>query len=235
MGKKLIIVESPAKAKTIGKFLQNKFIIKASNGHIRDLPKRNFGVDPSDDFKAKYVVDPAKKKIIKELKLAAKEADSIYLASDHDREGEAIAWHLTEVLKKEIKDKDVHRIIFNEITKTAITEAVKNPGELDINKVNSQQARRILDRIVGYNVSPVLWKIVTKNLSAGRVQSVALRIICEREEVISKFEPVESWNVYAILFKDKLPEFKATLKKWKDKKPNFKTEVEAKVLLDTIK
>ncbi|MBT3754777.1 MAG: type I DNA topoisomerase, partial [Candidatus Cloacimonetes bacterium] len=192
-------------------------------------------VDPSDDFKAKYVVDPAKKKIIKELKLAAKEADSIYLASDHDREGEAIAWHLTEVLKKEIKDKDVHRIIFNEITKTAITEAVKNPGELDINKVNSQQARRILDRIVGYNVSPVLWKIVTKNLSAGRVQSVALRIICEREEVISKFEPVESWNVYAILFKDKLPEFKATLKKWKDKKPNFKTEVEAKVLLDTIK
>ena len=126
MGKKLIIVESPAKAKTIGKFLQNKFIIKASNGHIRDLPKRNFGVDPSDDFKAKYVVDPAKKKIIKELKLAAKEADSIYLASDHDREGEAIAWHLTEVLKKEIKDKDVHRIIFNEITKTAITEAVKN-------------------------------------------------------------------------------------------------------------
>ena len=117
MGKNLIIVESPAKAKTIGKFLQNKFVIKASNGHIRDLPKRNFGVDPKDDFKAKYVVDPAKKKIIKELKLAAADADSIYLASDHDREGEAIAWHLTQVLKKEIKDKKVHRIIFNEITK----------------------------------------------------------------------------------------------------------------------
>ncbi|MDP8204640.1 MAG: type I DNA topoisomerase [Candidatus Tenebribacter mawsonii] len=235
MGKNLIIVESPAKAKTIGKFLQNKFIIKASNGHIRDLPKKNFGVDPSDDFKAKYVVDPTKKKIIKDLKLAAKDADSIYLASDHDREGEAIAWHLAEVLKKEIKDKKVHRIIFNEITKGAIIKAIENPGEIDQKKVDSQQARRILDRIVGYNVSPVLWKIVTKNLSAGRVQSVALRIICEREEEISKFEPVESWNVYAILYKDKLPEFKATLKKWKDKKPNFKTEIEANVLLDAIR
>ncbi|MCK5051264.1 MAG: type I DNA topoisomerase, partial [Candidatus Cloacimonetes bacterium] len=235
MGKSLIIVESPAKAKTIGKFLQNKFIIKASNGHIRDLPKRSFGVDPQDDFKAKYVVDPAKKKIIKELKLAAKDADSIYLASDHDREGEAIAWHLTQVLKKEIKDKKVHRIIFNEITRDAIRNAMENPGKIDQKKVDSQQARRILDRIVGYNISPVLWKIVTKNLSAGRVQSVALRIICEREEAINKFEPVESWNVYAMLYKNDLPEFKATLKKWMGKKPDFKTEKEAKVLLDAIK
>ncbi len=234
MGKSLIIVESPAKAKTIGKFLQNKFIIKASNGHIRDLPQKSFGVDPQDNFKAKYVVDPAKKKIIKELKLAAKDADSIFLASDHDREGEAIAWHLTQVLKKEIKDKNVHRIIFNEITRDAIRNAMENPGKIDQKKVDSQQARRILDRIVGYNISPVLWKIVTKNLSAGRVQSVALRIICEREEVINKFEPVESWNVYAVLNKDDLPEFKATLKKWKGKKPKFKTKEEAKVLLDSI-
>lgn len=235
MGKSLIIVESPAKAKTIGKFLQNKFIIKASNGNIRDLPKRSFGVDPKDDFKAKYVIESGKKKLVSELKKAAKEADSVYLASDHDREGEAIAWHLTEVLKKEIKDKEVHRIVFDEITKDAIQKAMKNPGKIDTNKVNSQQARRILDRIVGYNVSPVLWKIVTKNLSAGRVQSVALRIICEREEEINKFIPVESWNVYAILYKDKLQEFKATLKEWQGKKPKFKTQKEAKVLLDSIK
>ncbi|MDP8202675.1 MAG: type I DNA topoisomerase [Candidatus Tenebribacter burtonii] len=235
MGKNLIIVESPAKAKTISKFLKNKFVIKASNGHIRDLPKNIIGVDPKDNFKAKYVVDPAKKKIIKELKLAAKNADSIYLASDHDREGEAIAWHLTQVLKKEIKDKKVHRIIFNEITKDAIIKAMENPGEIDQKKVDSQQARRILDRIVGYNVSPVLWKIVAKNLSAGRVQSVALRIICEREETINKFEPVESWNVYAMLYKDDLPEFKAILKKWMGENPNFKTEEEAKVLLEAIK
>ncbi len=235
MGKNLIIVESPAKAKTIGKFLENQFIIKASNGHIRDLPQKSFGVDPNDEFKAKYVVDPSKKKIIKELKLAAQEADSIYLASDHDREGEAIAWHLTEVLKKEIKGKKVHRIIFNEITKDAIRKAMENPGVIDQKKVDSQQARRILDRIVGYNISPVLWKIVAKNLSAGRVQSVALRIICEREDVINKFKPVESWNVYAMLYKDNLPEFKATLKKWKGKKPDFKTEKESKILLDAIK
>ena len=235
MGKNLIIVESPAKAKTIGKFLENKFIIRASNGHIRDLPQKSFGVDPNDDFKAKYVVDPAKKKIIKELKQIAQDADSIYLASDHDREGEAIAWHLTEVLKKEIKDKKVHRIIFNEITKNAIKKAMENPGKIDQKKVDSQQARRILDRIVGYNISPVLWKIIAKNLSAGRVQSVALRIICEREEDINKFKPIESWNVYAMLYKDDLPEFKASLKKWMDKKPDFKTEKEAKVILDAIK
>jgi len=235
MGKNLIIVESPAKAKTIGKFLQNKFIIKASNGNIRDLPKRSFGVDPSNDFKAKYVIESSKKKLVAELKKVAKEADSIYLASDHDREGEAIAWHLTQVLKREIKDKAVHRIVFDEITKSAINKAMQNPGKIDENKVNSQQARRILDRIVGYNVSPVLWKIVAKNLSAGRVQSVALRIICEREEEINKFEPVESWNVYAILYKDKLPQFKAVLKKWQGKKPKFKTQKEAQVLLDTIR
>ncbi|MDP8268697.1 MAG: type I DNA topoisomerase [Candidatus Tenebribacter davisii] len=235
MGKNLIIVESPAKAKTISKFLQDKYTIKASNGHIRDLPKRSFGVDPKDNFKAQYVVDPAKKKIIKELKEAAQKADSIYLASDHDREGEAIAWHLTQVLKKEIKGKPVHRILFNEITKDAIIKAMDNPGEIDQKKVDSQQARRILDRIVGYNISPILWKIVTKNLSAGRVQSVALRMICEREEEINKFVPVESWNVSALLYKDKLPEFKAALKKWKGKKPEFKTQKDAQVLLDAIK
>ena len=182
MSKNLIIVESPAKAKTIGKFLHNKFNIKASMGHIRDLPRNNFGVNTAKDFEAKYIIDPQKRKVITELKEAAKKADEIYLASDHDREGEAIAWHLTEVLKKEIANKPVHRIVFNEITKNAIQKAMNNPGMIDAKKVDSQQTRRILDRIVGYNISPLLWKIITKNLSAGRVQSVALRIICEREE-----------------------------------------------------
>ena len=235
MGKSLIIVESPAKAKTIGKFLNNKYVIKASMGHIRNLPRNNFGVDVSDGFNPEYIEDPKKEKVISELKTAAAEADSIYLASDHDREGEAIAWHLVEVLKKEIKDKPVHRIIFNEITRNAIQKAMENPGHIDDNKVDSQQARRILDRIVGYNISPLLWKIITKNLSAGRVQSVALRIICEREEEILSFEPKEYWNVEAILFKDKLIPFKASLQKWNDKKVNISNKVSADEILESIK
>ena len=235
MGKSLIIVESPAKAKTIGKYLNYQYVIKASMGHIRDLPLNSFGVDVADGFNPKYIVDPKKKKVISELKTAAAEADSIYLASDHDREGEAIAWHLVEVLKKEIKDKPVHRIIFNEITRNAIQKAMENPGHIDDNKVDSQQARRILDRIVGYNISPLLWKIITKNLSAGRVQSVALRIICEREEEILSFEPKEYWNVEAILFKDKLIPFKASLQKWNDKKVNISNKVSADEILESIK
>ncbi|MDO9576594.1 MAG: type I DNA topoisomerase [Candidatus Cloacimonadales bacterium] len=235
MGKSLIIVESPAKAKTIGKYLNNKYVIKASMGHIRDLPRNNFGVDVSNGFNPEYIEDPKKEKLISELKAAAAKADSIYLASDHDREGEAIAWHLVEVLKKEIKDKPVHRIIFNEITRTAIQKAMENPGHIDDNKVDSQQARRILDRIVGYNISPLLWKIITKNLSAGRVQSVALRIICEREEEINSFIPKEYWNVEAILCRDKLIPFKASLQKWNDKKVNISNKVSADEILESIK
>ncbi len=227
MAKKLIIVESPAKAKTLSKFLGTDYNIKASLGHIRDLPKKSFGVDTEDNFKPSYVTDSQKKKIITELKKAAKEADGVYLAPDFDREGEAIAWHLSEVLKKETEGKPLHRITFNEITRSAIRNALQNPGEIDMDKVNSQQARRILDRIVGYNISPLLWKVITKNLSAGRVQSVALRLICEREEQIKAFVPEEYWNIEAQLKKGDLPEFKAVLQKWKGKKLALKNGKDA--------
>jgi len=230
MSKNLIIVESPAKAKTIGKFLGKDFVIKASMGHIRDLPKKEFGVSVKNNFKPEYVTDPKKRKIILELKKAVQDADEIFLASDHDREGEAIAWHLAKLLEKEIADKPLHRIIFNEITKSAIRCSVKNPGQIDQNKVDSQQARRILDRIVGYNVSPLLWKIITTNLSAGRVQSVALRLVCEREEEIQKFVPKEYWNIEALLKKENLPPFKAVLQKWENKK----IEIPNKEIADKI-
>lgn len=235
MGKGLIIVESPAKAKTIGKFLNNKYNIKASMGHVRDLPQKSFGVDIKNNFTAEYVVDPDKKKIISELKKAASNADSIYLASDHDREGEAIAWHLVQVLKDEIKDKPVHRIVFNEITRNAIQKAMENPGMIDDQMVESQQARRILDRIVGYNISPLLWKIITKNLSAGRVQTVALRLICDREEAIQKFEPQEYWNIEALLYKNDLPPFKATLQKWDGKNIRITEKAKTDEILNSIK
>ncbi|MBT7469103.1 MAG: type I DNA topoisomerase, partial [Candidatus Cloacimonetes bacterium] len=227
MAKDLIIVESPTKAKTIGKFLKGKYNIKASMGHIRDLPKKTIGVDIEKNFQPKYVSDTRQKKVIKELKIAVKEAENIYLASDHDREGEAIAWHLVESLRKEIKDKNVYRIIFNQITKDAIRKAISNPAKIDQNKVDSQQARRILDRLVGYNVSPFLWKVITKSLSAGRVQSVALRIICEREDEIQKFEPKEYWKIEANLNKDELTSFKAILTKIDGKKAELSNKEEA--------
>lgn len=235
MGKNLIIVESPSKAKTIGKFLGSRFFAKSSMGHIRDLPKKEIGISIDDNFKPKYVVDHGKKKIITELKKAVSEADKIYLASDHDREGEAIAWHLAEILKKEIGDKPVYRIVFNEITRNAIQQAVQNPGSIDYDKVNSQQARRILDRIVGYNLSPLLWKLITTNLSAGRVQSVALRLVCEREEEIKKFIPKEYWNIEAYLKKKDLPSFKAVLKKWDKKKIEIPNKEEAEKIFSEIK
>jgi DNA topoisomerase-1 len=235
MGKNLIIVESPAKARTIGKFLGNKYNIKASMGHVRDLPQKTFGVSVQNNFKAQYIIDPKKKKIITELKKAAEIADNIYLAPDHDREGEAIAWHLVNVLQKEINNKPIYRIIFNEITKTAIRNALANPGEIDQRKVESQQARRILDRIVGYNISPLLWKIITTKLSAGRVQSVALRLICERDEEIKNFVPKEFWNIEAILSKNELPSFKAVLQKWENKKIELKTKEQTDNILKEIK
>ena len=238
MGKKLIIVESPAKAKTIGKFVGNKFEIKASMGHVRDLPKSTFGVDVENDFKPKYVTDKTKTKIIKQLKESAKACDEIFLASDHDREGEAIAWHLAELLKKEIGSKPLHRIVFNEITKKAIKDSIKKPDVINIKKVNSQQTRRILDRIVGYDISPVLWKTISKGLSAGRVQSVALRIICEREAEINKFIPKEYWNVsanFSDLKNDTLASFKAVLTKYNNKKIEISDKETAEKLTEEIK
>ncbi|MDD3050389.1 MAG: type I DNA topoisomerase, partial [Candidatus Cloacimonetes bacterium] len=235
MSKKFIIVESPTKAKTITKFLNDDYVIRASMGHIRDLPAKELGVDLNDNFKPIYITDKSKNKIIKELKDNAASADSIYLASDHDREGEAIAWHLSHLLKKELKGKIVGRIIFNEITEKSIKNALKEPGSIDMNKVDAQQARRILDRIVGYKVSPVLWKVIAKNLSAGRVQSVALRLICERESEISKFITKEFWTIEAILKKDELSQFKAILTGWKGDKPDLNTKENADEILDYLK
>ena len=186
MAKNLVIVESPAKAKTINKYLGKDFTVKASMGHIRDLPKKKLGVDVKKGFEAEYEILPTRKKILDELKAAAKDADMIYLAADPDREGEAICWHLSESLGVRSK-KEFKRVVFNEITKKAIDLAFKRPGEVDEKKVDAQQTRRILDRLVGYKISPLLWDKVRRGLSAGRVQSVALKLICDREREIKAF------------------------------------------------
>src|SRR5688500_16707078 len=196
MSKNLVIVESPAKAKTIAKFLGNDFTVKSSFGHVRDLPKKGMSVDIANNFAPEYVVSPDKKKVVSELRAAAKTAEIVWLASDEDREGEGIAWHLSEVLK--LKPAKTRRIVFHEITKPAIEAAVKNPRTIDMALVDAQQARRVLDRIVGYELSPVLWKKVRTGLSAGRVQSVAVRLIVEREREITSFAPVITFKVTAV-------------------------------------
>ncbi len=231
----LIIVESPTKAKTLSKFLGRDYVIKASMGHIRDLPKKEIGVDVEKDFKPKYVVDRTKSKIIKALKEAAEKSDIIYLAPDHDREGEAIAWHLNEVLKKATADKEVYRIVFNEITKKAVAEALEHPGSIDMEKVDAQQARRVLDRLVGYIMSPLLWRVISKGLSAGRVQSVALRLICEREEEILKFIQKEYWSIEADFSKNSYPPFHAIMTKWQGKKIELNTKLDSDNILEKIK
>ena len=200
---KLLIVESPTKCKTISHYLGANFIVKASVGHIADLPERGFGIDIENNFKPEYVVSPDKKKFVAELKKEAAASDEIFLAPDPDREGEAIAWHLANVLGEKERSK-IKRVQFNEITKNAINEAIKNPRDIDMDRVNAQQARRILDRIVGFKISPILWKTLYKGLSAGRVQSVALRVICEREEEIRKFNPLEYWVLTAFFNEQKL-------------------------------
>ena len=199
-GKYLVVVESPAKAKTINKYLGDDYVVKASMGHVRDLPKSSFGIDLSDDFKPSYEVVATRSKVISELRKLAENAPEVFLATDRDREGEAIAWHLVEALGLP-KDR-TRRIIFNEITKSAIAEAFKNPHNLDLDRVNAQQARRILDRIVGYELSPLLWRKIAKGLSAGRVQSVAVRLIVEREREIRAFVPEESWKISSYLTAD---------------------------------
>ena len=201
MSDKLIIVESPAKANTIKKFLGGSTKVVASMGHIRDLPKSKLGVDVEHNFEPQYINIRGKGDLIKELKKDAKSAKKVYLATDPDREGEAIAWHLSNIL--EVDKEKVTRVTFNEITKTAVQKAIKEPRDIDINLVDAQQARRVLDRIVGYKISPVLWKKVRRGLSAGRVQSVAVRLIVEREEEIEKFIPQEYWNIYVKLLDEK--------------------------------
>ena len=193
----LVIVESPAKANTIKKFLGKGFKVVASVGHVMDLPTNKLGVDPDNGFSPEYVISRGKKKILDQIKKDAKASDEVFLALDLDREGEAIAWHIRDYIAP--VQKNVKRIVFNEITRGAIQSAIQKPGEVDMNKVDAQQARRILDRLVGYKISPILWQIFYYGLSAGRVQTVGLRLVCERESEIEAFVPVEYWTVEGIL------------------------------------
>ena len=195
MAKYLVIVESPAKVKTIKKFLGSNYQVMASNGHVRDFPKSKMGIDFENDYEPQYITIRGKGEILAKLRKAAKKADKVYLATDPDREGEAISWHLSKSLK--LDDNKMYRISFNEITKNAVKESIKNAREIDMDLVNAQQARRMLDRMVGYRISPLLWAKVKRGLSAGRVQSVALRIICDREEEINAFIPEEYWTIEA--------------------------------------
>lgn len=199
MSRKLVIVESPAKAKTLSRFLGGSYSVKASMGHVRDLPKSQLGVDTENDFTPKYIVPKAKKTVIRTIKEAAEKASAVYLATDPDREGEAIAWHLTNAA--DLQNLPLHRVVFHEITEEAIKEAFRHPRDVDLHLVNAQQARRIMDRLVGYKISPLLWKNVRRGLSAGRVQSVAVRLVVERERQIQGFVPVEYWTIKAELAK----------------------------------
>jgi len=216
VAKSLIVVESPTKVRTIKKYLGKDFNVAATVGHLKDLPPKEIGIDIESGFKPKYVTIPGKQKVIKALKKAATGAEEIYLAPDPDREGEAIAWHTSEILKK--KGRTFHRVLFHELTKTAITAAVSQPEALNLPKYEAQQARRILDRLVGYQVSPLLWRKVKGGLSAGRVQSVAVRIICERERAIQAFNPEEYWSITAHLEGDAPPRFTAKIARKNGKK-----------------
>src|SRR3954468_15554495 len=214
MAKSLVVVESPAKAKTINKYLGRDYKVIASMGHIRDLPKSKLSVDVDDDFNEEYVSLESRKKVLKELKDAAKDASNIYVATDPDREGEAIGWHVIQELKG--KKRKFHRLTFNEITKKAVQEALNNPRSIDEKMVSAQRARRVLDRLVGYKISPLLWDKVRRGLSAGRVQTVALRLIVEREREIRAFQKREYWTIDVNLQAKKPPVLKAHFTKKND-------------------
>jgi DNA topoisomerase-1 len=236
MKKRLLIVESPAKIKTILKFLGSDYMIMSTVGHIKDLPPKKIGVTATDDsFKLEYVPIENKDKVIAEICKVASKSSEIFLAPDPDREGEIIAWHAEQEIEKVVKDKSIiHRISFNEITKTAVIQAIENPGDIDMQKVAAQQARRVLDRWVGYEVSPILWRKIGKGLSAGRVQSVALRLICDREEEIRNFKPQEYWSITGE-FTHGTSSFAAALTHVGTKKAEITNEAEAKTLVDQIK
>jgi DNA topoisomerase-1 len=225
----LVIVESPAKAKTIEKILGRGYMVKASVGHVKDLPPKRLGVDLDDGFTPEYVVIRGKAKVLEELRASASRAEKVYLAPDPDREGEAIAWHIAQELQSKKRDA-IYRVLFNEITPRAIAAAMRNPGRIDENKVNAQQARRILDRLVGYQISPLLWRKVRRGLSAGRVQSVALRLICDREKEIEAFVPQEYWTVTVVLEGDQPPSFEAQLVKIGGKKADIATAERAQAI-----
>lgn len=229
MAKNLVIVESPAKAKTIKKFLGSNYEVIASNGHVRDLPKSTMGINVEDNFEPKYITIRGKGDLLATLRKAVKKADKVYLATDPDREGEAISWHLANALK--LDDKNYKRITFNEITKNAIKNSLKEARDIDLNLVDAQQARRVLDRLVGYQISPVLWAKVKRGLSAGRVQSVALRLVCDREEEINNFIPEEYWTLEAAVKTNNSKKlFMAKLQKT----PNGKAEIRSKEEMDAV-
>ncbi len=228
----LVVVESPTKVKTIQKYLDSKYIVKASMGHIRDLPKSKLGVDEKKGFKPDYKVLPAKKKVLDELKKAAEKVDALYIATDPDREGEAIGWHLAAELG--ISKSKTYRIMFNEITERAVKAAFQHPGKIDMNKVNAQQARRILDRLVGYKLSPLLWEKIRRGLSAGRVQSVAVRLLTEREREIQAFVAVEYWSLHARLLGTHPPEFTATLREVRGEKASLPSERETVAVMTAL-
>lgn len=232
MSKPLVIVESPTKEKSLRKYLGKDYNVTSTVGHIMDLPEKEIGIDVENDFAPKYVTIKGKQKVIRTLKSAAKDSDDIYLAPDPDREGEAIAFHTADVLKK--KGRRFHRVLFHEITKKGVIEALSVPEDLNLNKYKAQQTRRILDRLVGYQISPVLWKKVKYGLSAGRVQSVTVRIICERERAIHAFDPVEYWSVTALLEGDQPPEFNAKLAKKNGKKIKISNQKEADTVLNDL-
>ena len=232
MTKPLVVVESPAKVRTIKKYLGESYNFASTVGHIRDLPSKEIGIDIEEGFKPKYTNIPGKQKVIKSLRLAAGDATDIYLAPDPDREGEAIAWHTAEILKK--KGRRFHRVLFHELTKNAVNEAISSPEELNLNKYEAQQARRILDRLVGYQISPILWRKVQGGLSAGRVQSVAVRIICERERAIHAFETEEYWSITAHLENGAPPPFTAKLVKKEGEKIKIPDEKASNAIVNAL-
>ncbi len=234
MANALIIVESPTKVKTITKFLGSDYVVKASVGHVKDLPSNRLGVDIAHEFAPEYITIEGKEKVLSEIKKAAKKAEKIYLAADPDREGEAISWHIANALKEEKNNFKIYRVLFNEITKRAVLQALASPGNIDEHKVNAQQARRILDRLVGYKISPILWRKVRWGLSAGRVQSVAVRLICDREREIKNFLSREYWTIAAYLEGSLPPPFVAKLFKIADEKADLANEADARKVVDDV-
>ena len=232
MSSNLVIVESPSKAKTIGKYLGPDYVVKASMGHLRDLPKSTMGVDIDGDFEPEYIPVPNKGEIIDDLKKAAKKAETVYLATDPDREGEAISWHLKELLN--LPEEKTHRVTFNEITQKVVKESIANPRAIDVCLVDAQQARRVLDRIVGYQLSPLLWKKVRRGLSAGRVQSVATRLVVDRENEIRAFVPKEYWSLDVKLERIDKPGSFVAHYHGEDKKRELENEAQVQEIIEHI-
>ncbi|MFQ5865619.1 MAG: DNA topoisomerase, partial [bacterium] len=233
MAKSLVIVESNAKTKTIGKFLGKDYQVLSSVGHIKDLPRHRLGVDLEDNFEPEYIVLRGKGKLLSQLRKSASGVDNVYIATDPDREGEAIANHIAEEIKTS-KDK-IHRVLFNEITEKAVKGALEKPTQIDLHKVAAQKARRVVDRLVGYQVSPILWRTVYRGLSAGRVQSVALRLICEREEEIENFVPEEYWSITAKLRGENTEPFFSKLIKIENHPPDLPNEEKTREIVQDLR